>query len=45
MSEFYLAYSEYLERMLSESSDLVVVDIDTVPDNCSDVIYEWADLA
>ncbi len=47
MSELYLAYSEYLERMLCESSDLVVVDLDTVPDGVPVTLtwLEWADFA
>ena len=47
MSELYLAYSEYLERMLSESTDLVVVDLDTVPDGVPVTLtwLEWADFA
>ena len=47
MSELYLAYSEYLERMLCVSDDLVVVDLDTVPDGVPVRLewLEWADFA
>lgn len=41
------AYSEYLERMLDQSDDLVVVDLESVPDDmeCSYSWLEWADFA
>ena len=41
------AYAEYLERMLRQSDDLVVVDLDSVPEDveCSLSWLEWADFA
>ena len=47
MSEFHTAYAEYLERMLEQSDDLMVVDLDSVPDGirCSLTWLEWADFA
>ena len=47
MSELYTAYAEYLERMLDQSDDLMVVDLDSVPDDirCSLTWLEWADFA
>ena len=41
------AYREYLERMLSESDELVEVDVDTVPEGvqCSLTWLEWANFA
>ena len=42
-----MAYREYLERMLRQSDDLVVVDLDSVPEDveCSLSWLEWADFA
>ena len=45
MTEFTRFYSEYLERMLEESHDLVTVDVFTVPqdvDPNSPAVQEWA---
>ena len=43
MNEFYIAYSEYLERMLQQSDELVVVDEETIPIECNRaVMEEWA---
>lgn len=43
MTEFYRAYSEYLERMLQQSDELVVVDEETIPYDCNRaVMEEWA---
>ena len=43
MSEFYSAYSEYLERMLDETDDLVFVLKDTVPEDANTpLLQEWA---
>ena len=41
------AYTEYLERVFAQSDDLVVVDLDSVPDEveCSYSWLEWADFA
>ena len=41
------AYGEYLERMLEQSDDLVVVDLESVPSDmeCSYSWLEWADFA
>ena len=45
MSALYTAYAEYLERMLDESDELVLVDIDTVPADADwDRVAEWADI-
>jgi hypothetical protein len=41
------AYTEYLERMFTESDELVDVDIFTVPADVnpdSPVLSEWADI-
>lgn len=47
MSELYVAYADYLERMISESQDLVSVDVDSVPDGIAVSLswLEWADFA
>jgi hypothetical protein len=43
MTEFYTAYGEYLERMLLQSDELVVVDEETIPYDCNRaVMEEWA---
>jgi hypothetical protein len=43
MTEFYIAYSEYLERMLQQSDELVLVDEETIPIDCNRaVMEEWA---
>ena len=45
MTEFIRAYSEYLERMLDESHELVNVDVFTVPqdvDPSNPAVQEWA---
>ena len=45
MTELTRAYSEYLERMLDESEDLVTVDVFTVPadvDPNNPAVQEWA---
>jgi len=42
---FIAAYSEYLERMLDDTEDLVTVDVFTVPsdvDPDSPTVQEWA---
>ena len=48
MTELTRAYSQYLERMLDESLDLVDVDVETVPDeyDLDDLtrISEWCSL-
>ena len=39
------AYREYLDRMIDESDDLVVVDIFTVPRDVDELLLaEWADV-
>lgn len=39
------AYAEYLERMLQQSDDLVVVDQFTVPEDVDTAkLGEWADV-
>ena len=45
MSELYMAYAEYLERMLDDTDDLVTVDFFTVPlgQDITPVMLEWAD--
>ena len=46
-SEFMHAYTEYLERMFTDSDELVAVDIFTVPADVnpdSPVLSEWADI-
>ena len=46
-NNFLAAYSEYLERMLDQSDDLVTVDVFTVPsdvDPDSPSLSEWADV-
>ena len=47
MSDLYEAYAEYLEKMIDVSDDLVVVDVDSVPDDvpCRLSWLEWADFA
>jgi len=46
MNEFYIAYAEYLERMLGRTDDLVVVDVDTVPEDANyPLLLEWAEVA
>ncbi len=46
MSELTIAYSEYLERMLGQTDDLVIVDVDTVPEDANyPLLLEWADVA
>jgi len=43
MTEFYIAYGEYLERMLQQSDELVLVDEETIPIDCNRaVMEEWA---
>jgi len=45
MTEFTLAYTEYLERMFDESHELVNVDVFSVPqdvDPTSPAVQEWA---
>ncbi len=43
MSEFYVAYAEYLERMLSESDEMSFVLEDTVPEDINvPLMEEWA---
>ena len=43
MTEFYQAYSAYLERMLQQSDELVLVDEETIPIDCNRaVMEEWA---
>jgi hypothetical protein len=43
MTEFYRAYAEYLSRMYDQSDELVVVDEETIPDDCNRaVMEEWA---
>jgi hypothetical protein len=45
MTEFTLAYAEYLERMFDESHELVTVDVFSVPqdvDPTSPAVQEWA---
>ena len=43
MTEFYRAYGEYLERMLQQSDELVLVDEETIPYDCNRaVMEEWA---
>jgi hypothetical protein len=45
MSEFYRAYSEYLERMLDETDELAAVAAETVPDEANvPLLEEWADV-
>ena len=45
MSELYVAYSEYLERMIAETDDLARVDLFTVPTNVDLItLSEWADV-
>ena len=45
MSELYIAYAEYLERMLGDSDELAQVIADTVPDDvCIPALQEWAEL-
>lgn len=47
-TDLLAAYSEYLERMLDESDDLVTVDVFTVPsdvDPDSPSLSEWADFS
>ena len=44
-NDFLAAYSEYLERMLDETHELVTVDVFTVPsdvDPDSPAVQEWA---
>ncbi len=44
-TELIAAYSEYLERMLDQSHELVTVDVFTVPsdvDPDSPAVQEWA---
>ena len=45
MPELYMAYAEYLERMLQQSDNLVSVDVTTVPEDqdITPVMWEWAD--
>ncbi len=46
MSEFHIAYAEYLERMLHASDDIACVAVETVPDDVNvPVLEEWAYLA
>ena len=46
MSELTIAYAEYLERMLGQTDDLVIVDVDTVPEDANyPLLLEWADVA
>ena len=46
MSELYVVYSEYLERMLSESDDLTCVAEETVPEDINwPAFEEWAYVA
>ena len=46
MSELTIAYAEYLERMLGRTDDLVIVDVDTVPEDANyPLLLEWADVA
>ncbi len=43
MTEFYTAYAAYLERMLQQSDELVLVDEETIPIDCNRaVMEEWA---
>ena len=43
MNEFYTAYAAYLERMIEQSDELVVVDEETIPYDCNRaVMEEWA---
>ena len=45
MSELYVAYAEYLEKMFSQSEDLVSVDAESIPDEVTPSLtwLEWAD--
>ena len=46
MTELYSAYADYLERMLDESDDLVILASETIPEWASIAhIQEWAELA
>jgi hypothetical protein len=46
MSELYIAYSEYLDKMYQESDDLVQVDLFTVPQKVNlEKLQEWADVS
>jgi hypothetical protein len=43
MNEFYTAYAAYLERMVEQSDELVLVDEETIPIDCNRaVMEEWA---
>ncbi len=43
MSELYVAYSEYLERMLDASDEMSFVLADTVPEDVNiPLMEEWA---
>ena len=45
MSELYVAYAEYLERMLDASDELAFVLEDTVPEDVNvPVMEEWANV-
>ena len=45
MSALYVAYAEYLERMIAETDDLSHVDLFTVPTDVDLVtLSEWADV-
>ena len=45
MSDLYVAYAEYLERMLSESDELAFVLADTVPEDVNvPLMEEWANV-
>jgi len=45
MTDLYTAYAEYLERMLTDSDDLISVDLESVPDDMAVSLswLEWAD--
>jgi hypothetical protein len=46
MSELYIAYSEYLDRMYQESDDLAHVDLFSVPHHINlEKLQEWADVS
>ena len=43
MNDFYIAYSQYLERMLDKSDDLVCVAEETIPEDANIAVFEeWA---
>ena len=46
MSELYISYAEYLERMFEQSDDFACVAEETVPEDANiPVLEEWAYMA